>query len=149
MDMTQLKEYVALEGEKKDLDAKLKTIAQKLDDLEAAIVPQMIADGVQSMKVDGRTIYLSNDIYAGPRDGDKASVIDALKAADDTAAFVAENYSPQTLKSFVRELAKDVEATCKQDGRLFDEDAVRAALPAQLAAALKISFVFVLRSRKA
>lgn len=49
----------------------------------------------------------------------------------------------------MRELADEVKAACKQDGRLFDLDAVRAALPPALAGVIKISFVDKLRSNKA
>ncbi len=149
MDMTLLKRFVALKDEKKQLDAKLKTIAQTLKELDTAIVPQLIADGVESMNVDGQTVYIANDIFAGPIDGEKGNVIDALKAVDETSGFVAENFSAQTLTSYVREVAADVEAACKQDGRLFDVEAVRAGLPPRIAAVIKIAFVHNLRSRKA
>lgn len=149
MDMELMREFVAIEEKKRDLDSQLKQVVQRLDDIEEQIVPQMLSDGVSQMRVDGRTIYIANKIYAGPKDGDKGSVIDALKSSDDTAAFVAENYNAQTLRSYVSEIAKEVETVCKKDGRLFDEEAIRAALPTELAAAIKISFVHSLHSRKA
>jgi hypothetical protein len=147
--MEQLKRYVALESVKKKLEAKSKEMTQKLAALEALIIPQMITDGMQAVTVDGRHLSIVQSIFAGPVDGDKDGVIDALKSTDDTACFVAEAYSPQKLQAYVREIAHDVEATCKQDDRLFDLDAVRAALAPQLAQAIKISFVHKLRSSKA
>jgi hypothetical protein len=149
MDMSQLKRYVALEAEKKTLEAKTKEITQKLATLETLIIPQMVADGMQAVTVDGRHVSIVKSIFAGPVDGDKDGVIDALKSVDETACFVAEAYSPQKLQAYVREIAHDVEAACKQDERLFDLDAVRAALAPQLARAIKVSFVHKLRSNKA
>ena len=147
MNIEQLKEFVALEKRKRDLDSELKAIAARLDDLEQALVPQFLNDGVASMKVDGRTVYLAQDIYAGPLN-DRSEVIAALKASE-LGQYVSENYNPQSLKAFVREVAEEVRLRCQQEERLFTEEAVRAALPAPLGNTLKISFVHSLRSRKA
>jgi len=129
MNMEQLKEFVALEKRKRDLDSELKAIAARIDDLEQALVPQFLNDGINSLRIDGRQVYLAQEIYAGPlRD-----------RADNT----------QSLKAFVREVAEEARLRCEQAERLFTEDEVRAALPAPLSGALKISFVHSLRSRKA
>jgi len=147
MNMDQLKEFVALEKRKRDLDSELKSIAARLEDLEQALVPQFLHDGVASMRVDGRTVYLARDIYAGPLN-DRSEVIAALKASE-LGQYVSENYNTQSLKAFVREVAEEVRLRCEQEERLFTEDEVRAALPAPLGDTLKISFVYSLRSRKA
>lgn len=94
MNMAQVKEFVALEIEKKASEAKTKDLTQQLAVLEALILPQMVADGVQAVSVDGRNLSIVPSLYAGPVDGDKDGVIDALKSVDDTACFVAEAYSP-------------------------------------------------------
>lgn len=148
MNMAQVKEFVALEIEKKASEAKTKDLTQQLAALEAQIIPKMVADGAQAVTVDGRNLSIVQSLYAGPVDGDKDGVIDALKSVDDTACFVAEAYSPQKLTAYVRELANEVKAACKQDGRLYDLDAVRAALPPALAGVIKIAFVDKLRSSK-
>jgi hypothetical protein len=147
MNIEQLKEFVALEKRKRDLDSELKAIAVRLDDLEQALVPQFLNDGVASMKVDGRAVYLAQDIYAGPLN-DRGEVIAALKASE-LGQYVSENYNTQSLKAFVREVAEEVRLRCQQEERLFTEEEVRAALPAPLGSTLKISFVHSLRSRKA
>jgi hypothetical protein len=59
MNIEQLKEFVCLETRKRELDSELKAIAARIDDLEQALVPQFLADGVASMKVDGRTVYVA------------------------------------------------------------------------------------------
>ena len=66
MNMDQLKEFVSLEKCKKELDSELKAIAARLDDLEQALVPQFLTDGVNSLKINGRVVYLAEDIYASP-----------------------------------------------------------------------------------
>lgn len=147
MQMTQLKEFVALHERKRELDAELKKVSKQLDDLEEILVPQFITDGVQSMNVDGRTVYIQKEVYAGPLNG-RDEVIEALKSSD-LGQYVAENYNAQSLKAYVREIAKEVELVCGREQQLYDEQAVLAALPPALAAAVKVSFVHSLRSRKA
>ncbi len=147
MNMEQLKEFVALEKRKRDLDSELKAIGARLDDLEQALVPQFLADGVASMKVDGRTVYIAQDIQASPLN-DRAEVIAALKRSE-LGQYVSENYNTQSLRAFVREVAEEARLRCQQQDRLFTEEEVRTALPSPLSEALRISFVHSLRSRKA
>ncbi|HLI82678.1 MAG TPA: hypothetical protein VKV17_02105 [Bryobacteraceae bacterium] len=122
-------------------------MAARLDDLEQALVPQFLNDGVNSMRIDGRQIYLAQEIYAGPLN-DRAEVIAALKASE-LGQYISENYNTQSLKAFVREVAEEARLRCEQEQRLFTEEDVRAALPTPLSGTLKISFVHSLRSRKA
>lgn len=146
MNMEQLKEFVALETRKRELDSELKSIAARIDDLEQALVPQFLSDGIASMKVDGRTVYIAQDIQASPLN-DRDEVIAALKSSE-LGQYVSENYNTQSLRAFVREVAGEVRLRCQQQDRLFSEEEIRAALPSPLGEALKISFVYSLRSRK-
>ena len=146
MNIEQLKEFVCLENRKRDLDAELKATKQKLDDLEQALVPQFIDDGVQRMTVDNRTVSLAQDIYASPL-SERAGVVVALKASE-LGQYVAENYNTNSLTAFVREIARDVAALAEREGRPYGEDEVLQALPQPLGTALKVSFVHSLRSRK-
>jgi hypothetical protein len=147
MNMPQLREFVSMENRKKELDAELKAVKQQLDDLEEALVPQFIEDGVQRMTVDGRTVSIQQDVYASPLN-DREDVVDALKQSE-LGQYVAENYNTNSLTAFVRELKRDVELRAKGENRMYTEDDVRAALPEPLGRALKISFVHKLSSRKA
>ncbi len=147
MNMDQLKEFVCLETRKRELDSELKALAARIDDLEQVLVPQFLADGVASMKVDGRTVYIAQDIQASPLN-DRAEVIAALKQSE-LGQYVSENYNSQSLRAFVREVAEEARLRCQQQNRLFTEEDVRTALPSPLSDALKISFVHSLRSRKA
>lgn len=147
MNMEQLKEFVCLENRKRDLDAELKGVKAKLDELEEVLIPQFIEAGLTKATVDGRTVSLAQEIYASPLDG-RERVIEALKASE-LAQYVSENYNTNSLSAFVREVARDVAAQAEREERIFTEEDVRAALPAPLGLALKISFVHTLRSRKA
>jgi hypothetical protein len=147
MNMEQLKEFVCLETRKRELDSELKAIVARIDDLEQALVPQFLSDGIASMKVDGRTVYIAQDMQASPA-SDRAEVIRALKESE-LGQYIAENYNTQSLRAFVREVAEEVRLRCQQQDRLFNEEEVRVALPTPLCDALKVSFVHSLRSRKA
>lgn len=107
MNMQQLREFVSLETRKKDLDAELKAVKQQLDDLEEALIPQFVNDGVQRMTVDGRTVSIQQDVYASPLN-DREEVVDALKQSE-LGQYVAENYNTNSLTAFVRELKREVE----------------------------------------
>ena len=147
VNLEQLKEFVCLENRKKELDAEQKQVKQQLDDLEEALVPQFIQDGIQKMTVDGRTVSLVHDIYASPL-YDRDDVVAALKQSE-LGQYVAENYNSNSLTAFVREVKREVESQAQQEQRPYDEEDIRAALPAPLGQALKISFVHKLSSRKA
>lgn len=147
MNLEQLKEFVCLENKKKELDAEQKQVKQQLDDLEQVLVPQFIQDGIQKMTVDGRTVSLVHDIYASPL-YDREDVVAALKQSE-LGQYVAENYNTNSLTAFVREVKREVESQAQQEQRPYDEEDIRAALPAPLGQALKISFVHKLSSRKA
>lgn len=147
MNLEQLKEFVCLENRKKELDAEQKQVKQQLDDLEQTLVPQFIQDGIQKMTVDGRTVSLVHDIYASPL-YDREDVVAALKQSE-LGQYVAENYNTNSLTAFVREVKREVDSQAQQEQRPYDEEDIRAALPAPLGQALKISFVHKLSSRKA
>jgi hypothetical protein len=147
VNLEQLKEFVCLENRKKELDAEQKQVKQQLDDLEQVLVPQFIQDGIQKMTVDGRTVSLVHDIYASPL-YDREDVVAALKQSE-LGQYVAENYNTNSLTAFVREVKREVESQAQQEQRPYDEEDIRAALPAPLGQALKISFVHKLSSRKA
>ena len=147
MNLEQLKEFVCLENRKKELDAEQKQVKQQLDDLEDALVPQFIQNGIQKMTVDGRTVSLVHDIYASPL-YDRDDVVAALKQSE-LGQYVAENYNTNSLTALVREVKREVESQAQQEQRPYDEEDIRAALPAPLSQALKISFVHKLSSRKA
>lgn len=148
MNIEQLKRFVALTEEKKALDEKKKQIDAELDEVEVSIVKDFEAEGVQKMSIDGRTVYLAEDLYCSPLEGDREAVIKALRSAG-MRSMVKPNYNTQTLTAYVREIGKSAREACEAAGELFDEEKLRAALPRQLAKTLKVSFVHVLRSRKA
>lgn len=145
MDMTQLKEFVSLEKRKKDLDAELKQTNQRIAELEDALIPQFVANGMSKATVDGRTVYLMQKVSASPWT-DREEVIAALKASE-LGQYVAENYNTQSLTAFVNEIRKDLEVRFEKEEKPLTEQDVRDALPEPLGKALKITFFYKLGNR--
>jgi hypothetical protein len=139
-----LKEFVALEKEKAQLNGRLKVINQRLEVLDGAITEEFVKDGIQSMRVDGRTVYLHRDIYASPKDGERAAVVEALKECD-LSQYIKEDYNANSLTAFVREMVREAEEQARLEKRVLVDPA--GALPAGLAAKLNVSTVFSVSSR--
>lgn len=78
--------------------------AKKLaDEAEAALVEAFATEGVQSVNIDGRTVYRRKDLIVSKAAGVATdSVIEAVRAAG-WGALIGENYNAQTLKATVRE----------------------------------------------
>ena len=150
MNMEQLKEFVCLETRKRELDSELKAIAARIDDLEQVLVPQFLTDGVSSMKVDGRTVYIAQDIQAGPLNGSCRGDRGAEAIVRTRPVHFRELQHPVAC---ARSCAKWPERKpgCVANNRTgcSPRRRVRVALPSPLCDTLKISFVHSLRSRKA
>ena len=145
MNTAELKEFVALEEEKSNLKSRLKAIESRLGELDESLTKQFLDDGIQSTRIDGRTVYLHRDIYASAKDGAKDAVVAALKACD-LGQYVKEDYNANSLKAYVREMVHEAEELARTEGRVIDDPA--KAIPEHLAATLNISTVFSISSRR-
>lgn len=141
-----LKELVTLHKRKESLDHELEMTTTRMDELKQMLLPQFLTDACQSIRIDGRLVSITQDVYASPA-ADRPSVCKALREAD-LAEFVEANYNTNTVKAYVRELAREVKEECLREQRLFDEDALRDRLPPPLRNALRIGFLHTLRVLK-
>lgn len=91
--------------------------------------------GRTSEHVEGRTIFRENKLWAS------ALNVAAIKAYEPMAELVKESVNGQTLSSMVRELVKDA----RDEGGL---DNVYDALPEEIRAAVKISEVSSIKTKK-
>jgi hypothetical protein len=147
MNYDQLREFVKLENEKADAEARLKEIKLRMDQLETALVSQFLADQLEETTLNGRRIGIKRTVHAWALAEQRGQVIEGLKAAG-LAQYVKTDYNASSLAKWVREIADDVEAECKREGRLFDEAAIKDALPDPLSSLVKVGFKFELTSRK-
>jgi hypothetical protein len=146
MNMGHIKELVTLAKRKEELDIEMEQTTSRMDELKQMLLPQFLTEACQSMRVDGRLVSITQDVYASPAQ-DRLAVCKALSEAQ-LAHFVQENFNTNTLKAYVREIAREIKEECLREQRLFDEDALRAGLPEPLRNALRIGFLHTLRVLK-
>lgn len=106
---TKLSVYVELTITKRKLEEQIKDTKARLAELEPAIIEQFQENGVQSMNIDGYTVYLNRKLFAGAKDGDKEAMITALQGCDDeTWSFlVGPTVNSQQLAARIRECDMD------------------------------------------
>lgn len=108
MNADLLKEFVRLTAQKRDAEAQLKDLKARLDELEPQVSDGFIDDGVQSVNIDGYTVYLNRKLFAGPKDGDKTAMIEALSGLDEDWSFlVQDTVNHNQLQARVRECELD------------------------------------------
>ncbi len=99
---------IALARRLVELDSELDSVSERVDALkeeragiEAQLIEQYAMAGVQSMRVDGKSVYLRHDTYAKILDKDKLiPVLRRTKHGD----IVKETVNSNTLSALVREI---------------------------------------------
>ena len=116
MTMTeQARRYVALDKEKKELKAHLKVVQGELDKLEPEVLEVFINEGVDSIKVDGRTVSPKAQIWVSPKREDWETTEEAYERAcaalegAGLGQFTGKRFNSQTVSSYVREILAEGE----------------------------------------
>lgn len=125
MDTELAARFAAAVIEKRDAAKKIDKMSDEIAEMERELIGQFEAEGVQSVKVGGRTIYLNRKLWAGYKFPDGASAdekvkcktafMDAMKADAEWAWLVNPNYNASQLSSLVRELEERSEAQDLED----------------------------------
>lgn len=127
----QLKQFVALEHERREHEEKLKAIGEKISSLQAALLDQFADLGMQNANVDGLTVYVRTDRYVSKKgEASTEQVCEALRACG-LGYMVSDGYNAASLKSKVKE---------------FQEEGIE--VPESLASLLNIGETFKLATRK-
>jgi hypothetical protein len=143
----ELAEFTALDKKRREIELELKEIAAKQDLLEEKLKDRFTQVGVQHVRIDGLTVYLQRQIWAGAvkrtivlpdgtqdEVGDPQTTCDALIAAGH-AEFVKQGFNVQTVSAWVRELP-------------IDEETGDPILPPELVGKINITNVWRVRTRK-
>ncbi len=111
MTMTeQVRRYVALDKEKKELKVHLRTVQSELDILEPEVLEAFIEEGVDSIKVDGRTVSPKAQVWVSPKREDWETADEAYERACGALAacglgqFTGQRFNSQMVSSYVREI---------------------------------------------
>jgi uncharacterized protein YeeX (DUF496 family) len=142
MQVDVVREFVALNERKRQLEAELDEINKRRMELQAQIIDDMAQAGVQSIRVDDHTVYAVRDVGVAPESSPEELVEALLKSGLDQ--YVRPTYNTNSLKAFVREIIRDLETT--KD--VVDEADIKNALPEPLRRAMRVTTFFQLRSRK-
>lgn len=131
LDIEKLKQFVRLSEQKSELEGALEVVKKNLAELEPEILEGFEELGAQNMNIDGRTVYIHSQIWAGSVDGNTQALVDSLKA-NGHGDLVKEQYNSNTLSAWVRELLKNGEE-----------------IPAPIQPHINITEKFSVRTRKA
>lgn len=121
-DFERLKGFIELREREAELDAELKAVKAEIEEAKAGIIDRWADEGVSSVKVDRKTVYLHRQVWAGKAavcvEGQplldekgrpvKVSDDDFIDAVREVAPeLVRETVNSSSLSAFVRELPED------------------------------------------
>lgn len=97
--IAEVKEFVQLSDERKQLKKKAREIKSQMDEIEAQVIDDMTQQGVSSLDVDGKRAYLSTTLRARSKDGNH---VRAVKALQDHGLDDLITLGPQKASSYFR-----------------------------------------------
>ncbi len=131
MNQEQLKRYVELEHERRDLDDRLKAVKAETEKLAASLLDQFAEAGMQSARVNGLTVYVHRQLWASAVEGNYEAACQALRASGH-GEFVQERFNTNQISALAREMDKNGET-----------------LPVEWDGPIKVAETFQLRTQKA
>ena len=102
MDDLNLRKFIELNCEKKDLKFRLAKIEEELTELEEILLEQFQNLGMSKITIEKNTIYIKKRLFVSPKNGDRTAVIAALKDSG-LENFIQENFNTNTLTAYVKE----------------------------------------------
>ena len=127
-----IKRYARLERDKRDLENKLKQTKAQIETLRESVLAWFQDHGVTSQAIDGMTLYIRRELWAGREEGiDNDAAIAALQAAG-LGEYAGPRINTQSLSAYLREL-----------------DVAGEAMPSELQGVIKLSEVFKIGTRVA
>ncbi len=105
----QVKRFVELTKQKRAFDAEVKLINSELKQLQDPVMTYFNDQGVQSMNVDGMTMFITGKLYA--KRCPDVSLDDAIKALEEARldSFTAPAINTQGLSKYFREAEENGE----------------------------------------
>lgn len=134
MDMTAVREYVALVDLKQHHEGEAKRIAKDIERAQTVLLDEFAKDGVQHVNLDARTVYVRRQLWASAK-GLQPDLCAAMKELG-LSVMVKETVNSMTLSGWVRELEQSPETAMP-------------ILPESLIDIVKVSEVFTLQVKKA
>lgn len=134
-------ELVDLDEEKSELEDDLKELKEDRAEIEEELKELMSEKGVDSLRVNGRTIYFHSQYWAGYKESREQAVKALKKAGLDS--YVNETYNTHSLSAYFRERIQEIE---EEEGEpVMDPEEILAP---ELKDSIKITERINLRTRK-
>jgi hypothetical protein len=130
--MIVLKEFLRLTTEKRNLNEKLENIEKSLKELESGVIDHMADEGIQSINIDGYSLYIHKQI--------RASCLNTKIMKQYEHQLVKETVNANTLAAWVREQL--------EDGEWERDDQGSPVVPEELREAIKVTEQISARARK-
>lgn len=106
-----VKRYIALRDRQKELDGQASSVKEEADALEQLLLDHFAEQSIDSMRVDGRTVYLRRQVWAKVPDGvDKAQIVSAFREAGLDHMVTPPSFNSNTVSSWMRDLEREGEA---------------------------------------
>lgn len=145
--LTPVQQLVSAHKRKKGLEAELKEVGQEIAALSEVCLNRFIEEGTQSMRVDGRTVYLYRQIFPSIADG--YSRQDVKHALETLGLDDLISYNSASLGSYVRELVNAVPDFFNNEGSLVATEAqIMEAFPDPIKDILRVSEKIDIRVKK-
>jgi hypothetical protein len=141
-----LKEFVALEKRKIDLNAEVDMVQERLNELNESLTQQFADDCMDKTTIDGRTVSMRTTLHIRPLVEDRARAVEALKACG-MGMYVREDFSTNSVEAVLRDLIKQAEQEAKLNGQVLSD--YSTALPPELVGVMKVAPVSKIVSIKA
>ena len=100
-------EFVALEAEKRLLEARLEQIAKSMALLQGEILDDWADNCVKSTNVAGFNVHIRNDFVCSKRKDVPTSDVCAAMKANGLGSLVSPGYNAQSLKSRIKEMVAE------------------------------------------
>jgi hypothetical protein len=146
VDTDLLRKWLALDDRKRQLKADLESVMADLDEINEAVQAQFADNGIDNIRLDGRTVYISCDRWPRAKGGDKPALVEALRR-NGLEQYVKEDFNTQSLRGLTNEMIRNYEAELTPERRA--TFSVNDAIPEGLRDYLEITEVYNVKSRKA
>ncbi|MBI9082683.1 MAG: hypothetical protein JEZ11_03740 [Desulfobacterales bacterium] len=100
-----IKDFIEKFEAKREHDLASKKLGMAIEKLEEAILENLATEGIASIKVNGRTVFVKTRHFAKILVEDRSVAAQAIK--DAGLPFVAENFNANTLSAYIRECAEE------------------------------------------
>ena len=107
MNMEVFRQYLVWKDRKADLERELEETKERMNFFQDLIMDELVENGVDSVRVDGRNIFPKRQLFASP-----IALTDEFKAllrTEGVGDLITETVNGQRLSGFVREYMRDKE----------------------------------------